>query len=163
MRWVRPWALRAGWLALALLGLVALRQGIAPLPFRAGGWLGSLAALVVLLAVAAPGQAARAVPAAALAVLLGGLVFTMGPQVDAFGPAQMFMAGCLAAAVLSALLCLGGGSIGERAVAGLIAAVLHLGLLHLLTPPGLTPPLALWPLAVPVLGAVWGLAAGAAR
>lgn len=163
MRAVRRWALRVGWLALGLLALVALRQGIAPLPFRAGGWLGSLAALVVLLSIAAPGQVVRAVPAAALAVLVGGLLFTIAPQVGALSPGQMFMGGSLGAAVLSALLCLGGGPVGARVAAGLIAAVLHLGLLHLLTPPGLTPPLVLWPPALPILCAVWGLAALAAR
>lgn len=141
-----------GWIALVALAFVAVWQGAGPAALRPGGWFGTLAAGVVLAAGLWPGWTARALPAAALATFLGGVLFSGLPELQGQGAAIALTLGAGGAACLCALLCLDGrGAVG----AALLGGALHVGLIEVLTAPPMASPTATWPWAMPGLLAVW--------
>lgn len=148
---LRSWVRLLGWIALVALALVAVWQGAGPVALQPGGWFGTLAAGVVLATGLWPCGMARALPAAALATFLGGVLFSVLPELEQ-GAAMALMLGAGGAGCLCAVLCLDGrGAVG----AGLLGGALHLGLIEVLTAPPMASPFAIWPWAAPGLLAVW--------
>ncbi|WP_417209927.1 hypothetical protein [Antarctobacter sp.] len=152
MRRLRSVGRKAGWLALIVLAGLGLWQGAGGAALEPGGWFWSVAAALGLAAVLCPASALRAVPAASLATLLGGLVFSLLPDVQGQEAAMALMLGAGGAAGLSALLCLGG-----RAAVGmaLLAGGVHIGLIQVLTVAPMASPFVIWPWSAPGLLGVW--------
>ncbi|SNS42030.1 hypothetical protein [Antarctobacter heliothermus] len=149
---LRSRARMLGWIALVALTLLAVWQGIGPAALRPGGWFGTLAAGLVLAVGLWPGRSARALPAAALATFLGGVLFSVLPQMQGQGAAVVLMLGAGGAACLSAFLFFEGrGAVGVAVLGG----ALHVGLIEVLTTPPMASPFALWPWSAPGLLAVW--------
>ncbi|WP_323768890.1 hypothetical protein [Antarctobacter sp.] len=152
MRRLRFVGCKAGWLALIVLAGLGLWQGAGGAALAPGGWFWSLAAALGLAAVLCPAWMLRALPAASLATLLGGLVFSLLPDLQGQGAAMALMLGAGGAAGLSALLCFGG-----RAAVGmaLLAGGVHIGLMQVLTVAPMASPFVVWPWSAPGLLSVW--------
>ena len=155
MNRARSWARGAGWIAVLVLAALVAGQDQALGLMVGAPWLGSFVALVVLLALLGPGQMAMAVPAAALATLFGGVLFSTLPEVQGVSPLMLLLLGSGCAAVVAASLCLEGDTRVHSMAAGLVAGVLHVGFMHFLTVAPMASPFDLWPWAVPVMLMVW--------
>ncbi|WP_443391738.1 hypothetical protein [Antarctobacter jejuensis] len=122
---------------------------------QAGSWSLSLMALVLVAALVAPDALTRALPAATLAVLLGGIFFSQLPEQTGLNPVAKMLQGTVGAAALAAL----GVFAGRRDVVALgeavLAGALHAGLLQVLTFAPMLSPFAMWPWLAPVLLLAW--------
>ena len=144
-----------GWLSLAALALLMLRQGQGVMILQAGGWGISLGALVLVAAVMSPRAVTRALPVAALAVLIGGVFFSRMPEQTGLNPVQTLLLGTVGAAVLAGLAGFAGRRDAVALADALLAGALHAGLLQVLTVAPMMSPFAIWPWLAPVLLMVW--------
>lgn len=159
MRQLRDGVRLTGWAALMILAVTVAGLGHWRGLLEPGGWSISLLALCLVSALVAPSAFWRALPVAALAVLLGAFLFSVLPEQTDLKPVETLLMGTAGAAALVALP----GYAGRQDVAvlaeALLAGALHAGLLQVLTVAPMAAPSAIWPWFAPVLLAVWAIAA----
>ncbi len=144
-----------GWLTLAALAVLTLSQGQGVMILQAGSWIVSLIALVLVAALISPRALARALPAAALAVLVGGVFFSLLPEQTGLKPVETMLQGTVGAAALAALASFAGRRDALALGDAILAGAFHAGLLQVMTLAPMVSPFALWPWLAPVLVCVW--------
>ncbi|WP_133840831.1 hypothetical protein [Pelagimonas phthalicica] len=120
---------------------------------EAGTWIGSLFALSLLLGVLYPQLVTTALPAAGLAVSLGGVIFSLISHEPPALPELMLLGVTLPISVISALLYLWGAR--RVILIATLAGAWQIALVHILSTAPITSPFLLFPWIIAPIILTW--------